>query len=124
MTAMVLLTGAAMAVLLVGCGSEGSVDDASGSAAASGSASATTGGGPAQSRPALPPPVQEPDNEAVNAALLGMSQAQAEAAATEAGYTVRIASVDGEGRAMTMDYRFDRINIELEGGLVTRAYVG
>ncbi|MDQ1246674.1 MAG: hypothetical protein QG597_1042 [Actinomycetota bacterium] len=118
MTAMVLLTGAAMAVLLVGCGSEGSVDDASGSA------SATTGGAPAQSRPALPPPVQEPDNEAVNAALLGMSQAQAEAAATEAGYTVRIASVDGEGRAMTMDYRFDRINIELEGGLVTRAYVG
>lgn len=77
------------------------------------------------SRPALPPPnAENPDSAAVDAALAGLSQEQAESAAAAAGYTVRIASVDGEPRALTMDYRFDRINLELESGTVTAANVG
>ena len=129
-TGMVLLAGFGATVVLGGCGSETTVEDESTSQAASAAASggqqsAPAGGAsPGQTNPSLPPPSPEPDNDAVDAALQGMSQADAESTAIAAGYTIRIASVDGEGRAMTMDYRYDRINLELEGGLVTRAYVG
>lgn len=129
-TATTVVVAVGLMAVAGGCGAESSVDEAS-TAATAGSAAASaapevSGRGdtsPGQTNPPLPPPTPEPDNEAVEAALLGMSQADAESKAIAAGYTIRIASVDGEGRAMTMDYRFDRINLELEGGLVTRAYV-
>lgn len=114
-------------LVLAACGSgSGSDTDVRPSATAPGSAPAASSADAADpSRPVLPPPTaDEPDSEAVNAALVGMTEAQATAAATAAGYTVRIASVDGEPRALTMDYRFDRINLQLESGTVTGATVG
>lgn len=67
---------------------------------------------------------QEPNQEAVNEALNGLTREQAETAAEAAGYTVRVVREDDESFVMTMDYRTDRINIELDDGRVTRAYVG
>ncbi|MGB7980199.1 MAG: hypothetical protein WCF36_05345 [Candidatus Nanopelagicales bacterium] len=56
--------------------------------------------------------------------LVGMPADEAEQVVTEAGYTWRIASVDGEPRALTMDFRTDRINAEIEQDTVTRVTVG
>lgn len=83
---------------------------------------------PSASAPSLPPPIaspaEDPEQDTINEALAGLTQEQAEAAATAAGYTTRVVSVDGEPRMMTMDYRTDRINLEIDDDQVTRAYVG
>ena len=60
----------------------------------------------------------------MNDALVGLTKEEAEAAAADAGYTVRVTIEDGQMFPMTMDYRTDRINIEVENGVVTRAFVG
>ncbi|WEU67375.1 hypothetical protein [Xanthomonas phage JGB6] len=41
-----------------------------------------------------------------------------------AGGTVRVTSRDGEHYVSTRDYRVDRVNVHLVGGLVTRHTVG
>ena len=38
--------------------------------------------------------------------------------------TARVVRRDDENFVITMDYRLDRINLEIDGGLVTKAYVG
>ena len=38
--------------------------------------------------------------------------------------SARVVRRDDENYAVTMDYRLDRINLEIDGGLVTKAYVG
>lgn len=116
----VRVVGAALIVVALALGACGS--DSSDSSQPERSASAGATGG------ATLPPVtgldDEPDQEAVNEALNGLTREQAEAAAEAAGYTVRVVREDDESYAMTMDYRTDRINIELDDGKVTRAYIG
>lgn len=111
----ILLLVAAAAITLSGCGSDGD------SAADSRAASPT-------SAPSLPPPVSspadDPDQNTIDEALTGRTTEEAEAAATAAGYTVRVVSVDGEPKMTTMDYRTNRINLEIEDDVVTRAFVG
>lgn len=110
-----LLLAVVVVVGLSACGSEGGM----------------TGESPANESPqvsstptaSLPPVAPEPDNDAVSQALVGLPEAAAQAKAEAAGYTVRVAVVDGEPRALTMDYRPDRINVELENGVVVGAYV-
>ncbi len=72
-----------------------------------------------------PPPSAFPTPEAsFLASLEGMSQSAAQQVAAAAGFTTRIVSVDGVGRPVTMDYRSDRINLEIVGGKVTKATAG
>ncbi len=78
----------------------------------------------ASALPALPTPNPAPTVDAVSPALVGLTQPDAEAKATAAGYTTRIGSVDGQPRALTMDYRFDRITLDVEAGRVVRASAG
>ena len=122
--AVVLAAGLAASVL-VACGSSGEPgdDSASANAATDSPDEAATAADAGTSSP-LPTPTTEPDDEAVNAALVGLSEAAAQTKAAASGYEVRIAMVDGEPRALTMDYRTDRINLELEDGVVVRATVG
>lgn len=122
--AVVLAAGLAASVL-VACGSSGEAggDSAPASAATDSPDETETAADAGTSLP-LPPPTTEPDNEAVNAALVGLSEEAAQTKAAASGYEVRIAMVDGEPRALTMDYRTDRINLELEDGVVVRAAVG
>lgn len=56
--------------------------------------------------------------------LLGRTRAEAKAAAQAAGYTFRVVSVDGQPRAVTMDYRPDRIDATIVKGVVTEVSVG
>jgi ABC-type glycerol-3-phosphate transport system substrate-binding protein len=65
-----------------------------------------------------------PTSTVPNEAVVGMTQAQAEAWAKDHGFTVRVASVDGQPNPLTMDYRQDRINITLQNGTITSATIG
>lgn len=56
--------------------------------------------------------------------LLGSSPAKAKAQAEKAGYAFRVVSVDGEPRAVTMDFRSDRIGATVVDGRVTEVAVG
>lgn len=64
------------------------------------------------------------DINALAGTLVGMSVAEAEKATTDAGFTFRITSVDGEPKPVTMDYREDRINAEVEDDEVVRVTIG
>ena len=52
------------------------------------------------------------------ATLVGMTLADAEAWAGSRGLTIRPVKIDGEDLAVTKDYREDRINVEVNNGIV------
>ena len=71
----------------------------------------------------------EPSETALAVAdeVIGMSEA--EAIATIEGIsseqlTARVVRRDDENYAVTMDYRINRINLEIDNGLVTKTYIG
>ncbi len=64
------------------------------------------------------------DINALAGTLVGMAVADAEKATTDAGFTFRVTSVDGEPNPVTMDYREDRINAEVEDDKVVRVTIG
>ena len=57
-------------------------------------------------------------------ALLGMTEAEATSYAESQGWTVRIASRDGEQFALTMDYMPTRVNLSIDQGLVSYVFIG
>jgi hypothetical protein len=65
--------------------------------------------------------------QAVSAEVIGMSEEDAiqtiEGISSEQ-LTVRVVRRDDENYAITMDYRLDRINLEIDNGLVTKTYIG
>jgi len=64
------------------------------------------------------------DINALAGTLVGMSVAEAEKATTDAGFTFRVTSEDGQPKPVTMDYREDRINAEVEDDEVVRVTIG
>lgn len=117
-----LSAGAALLLALAGCG-----DDSE----------QTTGGGvtgtsaePGQGEPTIPELPRNDDPAAVvctgpprgtfdATAIVGDSVADAKGAAAEQGCSVRVAMRDGEGLALTQDFRPDRVNVAVEDGEVT-----
>lgn len=57
-------------------------------------------------------------------ALLGMTEAEATTYAGGQGWTVRIASRDGEQFPLTMDYIPSRVNLSVDQGLVSYVFIG
>jgi hypothetical protein len=56
--------------------------------------------------------------------VVGMTESDATAAAMSAGRECRVMSRDGQAMTVTLDYRADRVNLVVEGGIVTDATVG
>ncbi|MCU0261287.1 MAG: hypothetical protein MUE78_09730 [Ilumatobacteraceae bacterium] len=71
---------------------------------------------PAETVPAASVPT-EPTVPAELDALVGLEVEAATAAATELGYELRVARLDGEDLALTMDFVENRANVAVEGGL-------
>lgn len=66
-----------------------------------------------------------PDSVAAFAAsLVGLPTKQAKEQIVDEGYEVRVVSVNGDTRPVTMDYRPDRINLTIVDGVVTKATQG
>jgi hypothetical protein len=53
-----------------------------------------------------------------------MTVDEATAWANERGMTVRVVKLDGESLPGTKDYRPERINVEVENGVITAATLG
>lgn len=69
------------------------------------------------------PDLSGPDLAELGVVGLGVDEATERAAAQ--GWTLRVARVDGEDLALTMDLRSDRINVAVDAGLVTEVlFVG
>lgn len=66
---------------------------------------------------------QEITSEQANT-LLGMSEAEATATAGSNGWVVRVAARDGEQFALTMDYNPKRVNLTIDGDVVTDVFIG
>jgi hypothetical protein len=62
----------------------------------------------------LPPEIAEDA-----ARLVGLTEAEAERMAVDAGWGFRVVERDGEGLARTDDLRLDRVNVVVTGGVVT-----
>jgi hypothetical protein len=60
-----------------------------------------------------------PTVDSATAVLVGLTEAEAHDAAAEHGWTVRVARLDGEDQPLTMDFRENRVNVEITDGKVT-----
>ncbi len=94
--------------LLAACSSDDTASEATDAVAPASSAAAGAG-------EAGTPEMQALCDEMVAGAL---SPEDATALAEQNGYVARVGSIDGEGQAVTMDYREDRFTFEVEGGAV------
>ena len=56
--------------------------------------------------------------------VIGKSLKEAKDIASFNGYTLRITKEDNESYICTMDFRFDRINIEIINGNVIKSSIG
>jgi hypothetical protein len=65
-----------------------------------------------------------PDPEAVTRQFVGLTEAQASAEAAARGWAFRVAERDGEQFQLTQDYNAERLNVAVQGGSVTRAWMG
>lgn len=75
------------------------------------------GGGQAGELPA-------PLDQAVVDTLVGLSAEEAERTAAANGWAYRVAELDGEPQALTMDYSPQRVNVSIAGGAVIAVTVG
>lgn len=56
--------------------------------------------------------------------LIGLEESAALLIIEQAGHESRIVQRDGEDFVVTLDYRYDRINLEVNAGIVTKATLG
>ena len=56
--------------------------------------------------------------------LIGMVEAEAEACALDLGWQWRVGERDGEFYALTMDYRPDRVTVQIQEGIIYLLNVG
>ena len=64
------------------------------------------------------------EREIICDSLIGKTEELATKLANSSGYALRVTREDKERFIVTMDHRFDRINVELDNGLVTIANIG
>jgi hypothetical protein len=62
---------------------------------------------------------EEPAEESADELLVGLTEAEATDAAEACGWIVRVGRVDGEDRPLTLDFRPNRVTVEVTDGEVT-----
>jgi len=68
--------------------------------------------------------VSEPDPGETLPDVVGLAEVDATTALGDAGFTVRVVERDGEAFMATKDYRTDRANLVVDGGVVTSVTIG
>ncbi len=62
---------------------------------------------------------EEPTEESADELLVGLTEAEATEAAEACGWILRVGRVDGQDRPLTLDFRPNRVTVELTDGEVT-----
>ena len=62
---------------------------------------------------------EEPTEESADELLVGLTEAEATEAAEACGWILRVGRVDGEDRPVTLDFRPNRVTVEITDGDVT-----
>jgi hypothetical protein len=62
---------------------------------------------------------EEPTEESADELLVGLTEANATEAAEACGWILRVGRVDGEDRPVTLDFRPNRVTVEITDGEVT-----
>ena len=101
---------------LTACGSDGSTEPTAAASATGQAAPSTTG--------ALSPEEEAAVTFAQDLTAKQLPEAEAVAAIEAAGFSWRVVEVDGEAKPATMDYRPDRMNLTVTGGVVTLVTMG
>ena len=65
-----------------------------------------------------------PDSELTTSDFIGLTEDEVGSLAVENGLIWRIARVDGEYMMLTDDYSARRVNVDLDGGVVTGVWLG
>ena len=65
-----------------------------------------------------------PDSQLTTSDFVGLTEAEVGALAVENGLVWRVARVDGEYMMLTDDYSERRVNVEMDGGVVTGVWLG
>lgn len=63
-------------------------------------------------------------NDLLLESLIGKTLNEAKELASFNGFSIRISREDNNNFTLTMNMRFDRIDIELDNGLVTKSKIG
>lgn len=63
-------------------------------------------------------------NEIILESLIGKSLEQARELSGFNGFTIRVTREDSTNYMVTMDMRFDRINVQIDNGLITKCNIG
>ncbi len=113
-----VLSLALLISLLAACGDEADLPAAAPSTSA---APATTT--PADDIEPAPGDVI-PDSELTTSDFVGLTEDEVGALAVENGLIWRVARVDGEHMMLTEDYSERRVNVEVDGGIVTGVWLG
>jgi hypothetical protein len=61
----------------------------------------------------------EPTEESAEELLVGLSEAEATDAAEACGWILRVGRIDGQDRPLTLDFRPNRVTVEVTDGEVT-----
>jgi len=64
-------------------------------------------------------PTELPAGDFDESTVIGLDVDEAERVAADAGWVLRVARLDGEDLALTMDFRTDRVNVAVEDDIVT-----
>jgi len=56
--------------------------------------------------------------------LIGLPEPEARLLCKENEFLLRVSSQDGKHFIVTMDLRFDRINVHIDNGIITKADIG
>ena len=71
------------------------------------------------------PKLKKPPGRPINTeAMKGMKVEDVKSKCDSRGYTIRITNEDGNAHIVTADLRFDRVNLQIENGIVIKANIG
>ena len=64
------------------------------------------------------------ENQIILESLIGKSLERARELAGFNGFTIRVTREDSTNYMVTMDMRFDRIDVQIDSGLITKCNIG
>lgn len=99
-------------------------DNGAGSGSAGNTGGSTTGSQGSGAVEPAPPATVAPVTTAQAGTLIGLTLAEAQKVCDGKGWTIRVASMEGKENMLTTDWKPNRVNVDILGGVVTAVSIG